>query len=335
MEKTKKSILFAAVIGVGLLIAYLVRNTLLIVYVSCIFAIVLSPAVNWVSSLRIARWHPSRGMAIFLFVVAILLGLTLLLGFGLPQVIADIQQLFLLLPKEFRKLQDHIRYFSYLPQLDWSTLEKYATALASSVTGMFGSIASGIVTIAAVIVLTAYFILEGEEVFERSLALFPVETRNKLKPVLSLAADRMRKWLLGQAVLMVILGSASVLVFGLLGVRYFYLLGVFAGLANFIPMLGPTVSVILAGLVSAFDSWSKLIGVLIFFFVYQQIENAFLTPRIMKTQVKLSASAVLIALLIGSEIAGIVGAMMAIPTAVLVSVLIDSFVIQKQQNSSG
>lgn len=335
MEKTKKSILLAVFIGVGLLIAYLVRNSLLIVYVSCIFAIVLSPAVNWVTSLRIGRWHPSRGIAILLFVIAILLGLTILLGFALPQVIADIQQLFILLPQGLRKLQGHMQHFSYLPQLDGSTLEKYAASLASSITGMFGSIASGIVNIAAVIVLTAYFILEGEQLFERSLAVFPVETRNRLKPVLSIAAERMRKWLVGQAVLMLILGSASVLVFGLLGVRYFYLLGVFSGLANFIPMLGPTVSVILAGLVSAFDSWGKLIGVLIFFFVYQQIENAFLTPRIMKTQVQLSASAVLIALLIGSELAGIVGAMMAIPTAVLVSVLLDSFVIQKNENSPG
>lgn len=333
MEKTKQSILLAAVIGIVLVIAYLIRNSLLIIYVSCIFAIVLSPAVNWVSRLKIARWHPSRGMAILLLVIAILLGLTLLLGFGLPQVIADVQQLFTLLPQGFRKLQDLLRQYSNLPQLDWSTLEKYASALASSVTGILGSFASGIVSIAAVIVLTAYFILEGEALFERSMALFPVETRNRLQPVLSIAAQRMRKWLVGQAVLMLILGGASVLVFGLLGVRYFYLLGVFAGLANFVPMLGPTVSVILAGLVSALDSWSKLIGVLIFFFIYQQIENAVLTPRIMKNQVNLSASAVLIALLIGSQLAGIIGAMMAIPTTVLISVLVDFFVISKHPNS--
>jgi predicted PurR-regulated permease PerM len=152
--------------------------------------------------------------------------------------------------------------------------------------------------------------------------------------VLTAAAVRMRKWLVGQALLMLILGSASVLVLGLLKVRYFYLLGVFAGLANFVPMLGPIVSVILAGLVAAFDSWGKLIGVLVFFLIYQQIENAVLTPRIMKSKVRLSASAILIALLIGSELAGIAGAMMAIPSAVLVSVLLDSFVIQRRQSGA-
>jgi predicted PurR-regulated permease PerM len=330
MERIKKSILLAALTVVGLLIVYLIRNSLLIIYVSCIFAIVLSPAVHWVCRLRIVRWHPSRGMAILLLVIAVLLGLVIMLGFGLPQVIADIQQLFILLPQAFQRLQDYLRQFSNLPQMDWSTLEKYASAIASGLTGVLGSIASGIVSIAAAIVLTAYFILEGEELFERTMALFPADARDRLKPVLRLAAERMRRWLMGQTVLMLILGSASVLVFGLLGVRYFYLLGVFAGLANFVPMLGPTVSLILAGLVAALDSWSKLAGVLVFFFVYQQVENAFLTPRIMKTQVQLSASAVLIALLIGSELAGVIGAMMAIPTAVLISVLIDFFLIPKR-----
>ena len=333
MEKTKRSILFAVALGIGLLIAYYARYSLLTIYVSCIFAIVLSPAVNRVSSLKIVRWHPSRGVSIAFLVTAILIALTVLFGFALPQVIRDIQQLFVLLPQELRKLHDRLLDMPYLPQPDGLTLEKYASALASSITGMFGSIASGIASIAAVVVLTAYLILEGEQVFERSLSLMSPEMRNRLKPVLILAAVRMRKWLIGQAVLMLILGIASVLVFGLLGIRYFYLLGVFSGLANFVPMLGPIVSVILAGLVAAFDSWGKLIGVLIFFFVYQQVENAFLTPRIMKTKLQLSAPSVLVALLIGGELAGIVGAMMAIPTAVLTSVLIDSFVVQKEQNA--
>ena len=334
MDNIKKTILFAAVAAIGLFVAYLIRYSLLTVYVSCIFAIVLSPAVQWVSSLKILRWHPSRGVAIALLVMAILTALVVLLGFGLPQVIADIQQLFVILPQELRKLHDRLIGIPYFPQPDSLMLEKYASDLASNITGLFGSIASGIASIAAVVVLTAYLILEGEQVFERALSLLPREKRDRLRTVLIAAAVRMRKWLVGQALLMLILGSASVLVFGLLKVRYFYLLGVFAGLANFVPMLGPIVSVILAGLVAAFDSWGKLIGVLVFFLIYQQIENAFLTPRIMKSKVQLSASAILIALLVGSELAGITGAMMAIPSAVLISVLLDSFVIQRRQSGA-
>src|SRR5438067_2477049 len=133
------------------------------------------------------------------------------------------------------------------------------------------------------------------------------------------ARDRVRHWLLGQGTLMLILGLSSALVFGLLRVKYFYALAVFAGLANIVPILGPIVSVTLAGTAAAFDSWSKLVGVLVFFLVYQQVENAFLTPRVMKSTLDLPPLAVVVALAIGGTLAGLVGALVAVPTAAIVA----------------
>jgi predicted PurR-regulated permease PerM len=70
----------------------------------------------------------------------------------------------------------------------------------------------------------------------------------------------MQRWLYGQMLLMLILGSSSALVFGLLGVRYFYAFAVFAGVANFVPILGPIATVVVAGVVAALDSWMKVLG---------------------------------------------------------------------------
>jgi len=329
MDRSKSSVLFAFTIALLLALAYIIRGSLLVIYISCIFAIVLSPAVDWVSRRKIGKWHPGRGAAILLILGSVTLGFTILLLFGLPPVISDLQQLFTRLPEELKTLREHIRKIPLLSQIDSSRIQQYSSAVLSGIPQVVGSIASGIATIAGIVVLTAYLILEGEHVFGWTLSLFSPELRNRLRPVLITAAERMRKWLVGQALLMLILGVCSITVFGLLGVRYYYLLGVFAGLANFIPLLGPIMTVILAGFVAAFDSWAKLAGVLIFFFVYQQIENAFLTPRIMKATVELSASAVLISLLVGAELAGIAGAMMAVPTAVLASVLINAFLVRK------
>ncbi len=125
--------------------------------------------------------------------------------------------------------------------------------------------------------------------------------------------------------LMLILGSASAVTFGIMQIRFFYLLALFAGVANFIPFLGPLLTVALAGSVAAVDSLWKALGVLIFYLVYQQIESAFLTPKIMHSQVQISPVAVIISLLIGSEIAGVVGAMVAVPSAVLASELISEY----------
>ena len=139
----------------------------------------------------------------------------------------------------------------------------------------------------------------------------------------------MEKWLLGQLSLMLILGTASTIVYLSLGVRYAYVLGVLTGLLNLIPVLGAAVSLLVAMLVAAIDSWGRVLGVAIFFVIYLQIENYFLTPRIMRSRVQLPALAIFVALLMGSALGGIAGAMVAIPTAVLVSVLVDEYLVHK------
>ena len=115
-----------------------------------------------------------------------------------------------------------------------------------------------------------------------------------------------------------------------LHVRYAYALGVLTGLLNIIPVIGAAVSIALALLVAAIDSWGRALGIAIFYLVWIQVENSFLVPRIMGTRVGLPGLSILIALLIGSELGGVLGAIVSVPTAVLVSVLIDEYLVQKE-----
>ena len=101
------------------------------------------------------------------------------------------------------------------------------------------------------------------------------------------------------------------------------------GLLNIIPIAGGVVTILLAAGVAALDSWTKMAGVLIFYAIYINIENAVLTPRIMKSSVDLMGLTVLVALLIGTAIAGVVGALVAVPTAALISVLVEEYLVQK------
>jgi len=84
-------------------------------------------------------------------------------------------------------------------------------------------------------------------------------------------------------------------------------------------------------LAAATDSWEKVVGVVVFYAIYAQVETSYLTPRIMKSSVDLSALGVLVALLMGSKLAGVIGAMIAVPTAVLVSVLIQEYVVKNDE----
>ena len=127
---------------------------------------------------------------------------------------------------------------------------------------------------------------------------------------------------------MLILGVASSIVFGLLHVRYFLLLGFLMGLFNFIPIAGGVITIVVAAGVAALDSWTKMAVVLSFYAIYVNVENAVLTPRIMRSSGNLMGLTVLVALLIGTALAGGVGALVAVPTAALISVLLDEYAVR-------
>jgi len=99
---------------------------------------------------------------------------------------------------------------------------------------------------------------------------------------------------------------------------------------NIIPVLGAAICIALALLVAAIDSWGRVLGIAVFYLVYLQVENSYLTPRIMKKSVDLPGLAILVALLMGSALAGVVGAMVSVPTAVLVAVLLDEYLVRKE-----
>jgi predicted PurR-regulated permease PerM len=139
----------------------------------------------------------------------------------------------------------------------------------------------------------------------------------------------MGKWLLGQGILMLILGAFSTIVFLALRVRYAYALGVLTGLLNIIPVMGAAASILLALLVAAIDSWGRVLGIAIFYVAYLQLENSYLVPRIMRSRLGLPGLGILVALLLGSALAGVVGAMVSVPTAVLVAELVDEYLIRK------
>jgi predicted PurR-regulated permease PerM len=171
--------------------------------------------------------------------------------------------------------------------------------------------------------------LEGEYAYRFFLSLFPTEKRQRLDSTLKKAERKISKWLVGQGILMLILGVASTIAFGLLHVRYFVLLGFLMGLFNIIPIAGGVITIVLAAGVAAIDSWTKMTGVLVFYLVYVNLENAVLIPRIMRSSVNLMGLTVLVSLLLGTALAGIVGALVSVPTAALIAVLLEEYAVQK------
>lgn len=333
-QSIRGHIVFAFVLILAVYVAWLLRSLLAIGYVSALFAVILTPVVRATSYLRIGRWHPFQGAAAILFLLVLVAAA--LTGFGFlafPPVIRDLQDIHGQLPARIPALLARLRQIPLIDRLNSAQVIAWLQGSLSRAAGnlllSLGDWAGGLVQVAAGFVLTLYFILEGESAYRWFLSFFPVQHRQRLDATLLRAAARMEKWLLGQLSLMLILGAASTTLYLSLDVRYAYGLGVLTGLLNIVPVLGITISIVLAALVAAIDSWGRVLGVVIFFVVWMQIESAWLIPRIMKNRVDLSALAIFVALLVGSALGGIPGAMVAIPTAVLVAVLLDEYLVRK------
>jgi len=327
-------IVFAFAFAFAIYVVWLLRNVLVLLYVSSLFAVVLTPVVRATSRLRIGRWHPFHGATAIFFLLLIVAAALTIFGFlALPPVIRDLQAFNGEIPTRLPALLARFKQIPFVGGLN-------SDELIASIQGSFSNAAGGLLLsisnwagvlaqVGAGFVLTLYLILEGDGAYRWFLSFLPPEPRHRLDVTLQRAAGRMEKWLVGQASLMLILGLASTILYLSLHIRYAYGLGVLTGLLNIIPVLGAAVSIALAMLVAAIDSWGRALGVAIFFLIYLQIENSLLIPRIMKHRVQLPALAIFVALLLGSAVEGIVGALVAIPTAVLVAVLLDEYLVKK------
>ena len=330
----RSNILFAFGVALVLYVAWHVRDVLEIIYVSALFAVVLMPVMRGIMKVHIGKWHPGRGSAIFVLFLAVAGGATLFFMFALPPVIRDLREFVAELPTRGPQVIARLHQLPLTRHLDLASLnsriQDFASHVASYLLSSIKSWATKIFEVITGIILTVYFMIEGEIAYYWVLSFFPVDKRQRLDTTLARAEVRMGKWLLGQASLMLILGLTSMIVFLFLHVRYAYALGVMMGLFNIIPIAGAVISMTLVVMVAAFDSWGRVVGVLIFYAIYAQIETSFLTPRIMRQSVDLVGLAVIVALLLGASLAGIVGAMVAVPTAVLVAVLLSEYAVKPE-----
>jgi predicted PurR-regulated permease PerM len=305
----------------------------LILYVSALFAVVLMPIVTRITKYSIRGYHPSRPVAIILLILAVFMVLAIFFTTGLPPVLRDLRQFSNDLPQRIPEVVARIKKIPMADKFGIDSIVQRAegafTATASYIFSSLPLWLTHIFDILTAIFLCIYFMLEGEFAYRFFLSLFPSSQRKRLDATLKKAEHKVSKWLLGQGLLMLILGVSSTIVFGLLKVRYFLLLGFLMGLFNLIPIAGGVITILIAAGVAALDSWTKMAGVFLFYAVYQNIENAILTPRIMRSSVNLMGLTVLVALLLGTSLAGIVGALVAVPTAALISVLLEEYAVQR------
>jgi predicted PurR-regulated permease PerM len=323
----RSDIVFTIVLLILLGLAWQALDVLLLIFVSALFAVVLNPAIEAVRRIHIGHWWPSRGTAIVFIMAIAFVGFASFLIFAVPPMYRDLQTAAQNIPVRLTEVSDKLHAIPFFRKVDLTQLADYISTNAAAFELVRG-IAAGMFALFSWMILTAYFILDGQRAFYWFLSFFAEPQRGRLRATMLRADNRIRHWLVGQGLMMLILGVSAGITFNLIHVKYSLFLGVMAGLLNIVPFAGPFTSFVLSSAVAALDSWPKFFGVVAFYALYQQFENAYLYPKVMRYSVDLPPLAVIVALSLGYTLAGFVGALIAVPTAAVLGVLLDEYFVR-------
>ena len=332
----------ASLVGIiALWVLYLARHTLLILYISGLLAIGLSPAVRWIERRRIAgsrRHRLPRWAAILLLYVVFLGAAAGLIAMIVPPLAQQSQELWANLPTYVDDLQQQLMSRGLIShQYTWSELMRNIPSpgvAAVSIVGALQTVLGAFGGIVTILVLPFYLLLEADSLRSGFLKLFARERRAQVARLTETATIKVSAWLGGQLLLSFIIGTTAAIGLWLLGVPYFYVLALIAGFGELIPVVGPILAAIPAILVAMTVSFETAAFTATYFGVQQFVENHFLVPRVMERQVGVSAVTVITALLLGAELLGIVGALLAVPTAAIVQVLLQEYLDGKNGSST-
>ena len=329
----------AAAITVMLLWAlYLVRGPLLVIYVSALFATGLAPLVHIIERQRVVALSRKRlpRAAAILVIYGTVIGSLVVLGMAVvPQMIRQSQEFWKRLPDYMDQAQQRLSTWGLIsPDTSFKELLQQAPAGGGdAVTMVFGALSGfvgGIFGFVTILLLTFYMLVDSQRMFAMFVRLFPKGERNKVADVAELAAAKISAWLGGQMLLGLIIATISAIGYAVMGVPYFFVLAVIAGVGEMIPMVGPLLSAIPAVLVALTVSPGLALAVAAFCAVVQLIENNVLVPKVMGETVGLSAVTVIASLIIGSELLGFVGALLAVPTAAIIQVLFEELYLAEK-----
>jgi predicted PurR-regulated permease PerM len=334
----RRLIVFGVVVAIAALILtwvlFLVRGTLMTAYISGLFAMGISPLVRMIErqkviqvGARIPRWFAI--LLIYAAIIAAIVGVGMAI---IPPLIEQAEQLWRSLPEKFTQLQDFLLRMGVLRERITlsEAVQQAPTAeagnVASTIFGYLRNVVGGLFGLITILLLTFYMLVESRELFSFFVRLFPVRQRRRVATISNTVTQKVSAWLGGQMLLSFIIGVTSAIALWAMGVPYFYVLALISAIGELIPMVGPILAAIPAILVAATVSPGLAIGVAVFFIIQQQVENSILVPKIMGRQVGLSAVTVILALGIGSQLMGVVGAILSVPTAAILQVLFEELV---------
>jgi predicted PurR-regulated permease PerM len=326
-------VLTVVAVVVVLYLLWLLRKPIGWLFVAIFLAVALSPPVNYLSrSMR-------RGFAIAITYLGLLLIPILLIALIVPPLINEANDFATNVPRYADDVTEYVQKNGTLRNLNedydiTTKLEKEAQKLPSKLGGAAGTlrdiglgIVNSVFALLTILVMTAFLLGSGNRWVDQIIASRPQHQRDRLRRSLDNISSAVSGYVAGALAVAFIAGTATFIVLTILGVPFSGPLAVFAGLMSLIPMIGATIAAIIIGVVTVFNNFpTDTIIWTVWAIGYQQIENNLIQPQIQKRTVKVHPLITIVAVLFGGTLLGVLGAIVAIPVAASIQILLREYV---------
>lgn len=331
MERIKLDISWTSlwrvlVMGTFVFAAYLMRETISILLLALIISTALNPAVDRLQKFRIPRILGT----IIVFLVALTI-LAFVLYTIIPITLLELNSLFKNLSglaEQFLGITSPAEITNFI-DTDLNSLTSVLLSGGVPFLQVLGRILGGVAFAIAVLVLSFYLTISRDGVEKFLRAVLPEDLENRAIQLYRKTRKKIGKWFQAQLFLSLVVGTSVFIGLWFLGVEQSLVLAVIAAVFELVPVVGPIFAGALAVAVVAGESLQLGFYVLLLFLAIQQIENQLLVPLVMKRAVGINPVIVLVALIGGAQIAGIIGMLVAIPTAVFLQEILDEWVAVK------
>lgn len=305
---------------------YAVRDVIVLLFISVILVSAMEPAVDYFQKKKIPR--SLTVLVIYLLILAII---SSAVSFLIPPLVNQFQQLtqnFSQYSQHFKDSLGPINNFTQVNHINWGTsqiLDEISSGFSTITKNIFSTtvgIFSGLLSVVIVFSLAFYMSSKEDAIKNFVISVVPSQHQDYAANLTERIKDRIGRWLLGQLFVMLIIFILDSIGLYFVGVPFALILGIFAGLMEVVPYVGPIISG-LPGVILGFMI-SPTTGFLAFlvYFIAQLFESNVVVPQVMKRVVGLNPIAVILALLIGAKLAGVLGAILSIPVATAVGLFI-------------
>ncbi|MEK7158600.1 MAG: AI-2E family transporter, partial [Patescibacteria group bacterium] len=274
---------------------------------------------------------------IYFLVIGILTLVSILIIPPITDQVSDIAQNF---PTYYERILSGVAFIQQYSDADnvaqniQSSLDALSKSLLSFTGGVYGALSGffgAVFYFLAVMVLTFYLTVEEKGLKSFIQSVIPAKYQPYLAKKANQIQEKMGMWLRGQLILVLIIGALSFIGLTILQVKYALVLAMIAGISELIPYVGPIIGAIPAVFLASSQSLFKAGLVIILYVVIQQLENQIIVPKVMQRSVGLSPLVIIIVMLIGARLAGVVGLLLAVPTATIATIFLKDFFDGRRQ----